>query len=61
MPLNEAHRVPRNIKIYDIAALLKIDALGQHVRGYENVVEIVVTSRRRFRRNRREAVNCVLP
>jgi hypothetical protein len=33
MALDKPHRVPWNIQIDDVAALLKIDALGEHVRS----------------------------
>jgi hypothetical protein len=49
VPLNEPHRIPGNIQVDDVAALLKVDALSQYVSCYENVVEVGVTSGRCFR------------
>ena len=61
VPLNKPHWVPGHVQINDIAALLKVYALGQHVRRDEDVVEVSVAPRWRLSRYWCETVDRFLP
>ena len=55
--LHQPHRVPRHVEVDDVAALLQVHALRQHVgRDYE-IVKVVVLPLRRLHRNRCEALH----
>ena len=40
--LHQAHRVPRQVVVDDVACLLQVHALGQHIGGNHNVVQVAV-------------------
>ena len=40
--LYEAHRVPRQVVVDDVARLLEVHALGEHIGGDHDVVQIVI-------------------
>ena len=42
--LYQPHRVPRQVVVDDVAGLLEVDALGEHVGGDHDVVEVVVST-----------------
>ena len=59
--LHDAHRVPGQVVVDDVARLLEVDALGQHVGGEQQVVLVLVCGRRwRVRGARGEAPENVL-
>src|SRR4051812_36566507 len=60
MPLNKAHRIPGNVEIDNIPALLKVDALGQHVGSHKDVETIGVPARGCLRRYRGKSVDSLL-
>ena len=50
MPLDEPHGVPWQVEIDDVPALLKIDALRQHIGRHQDVEPIRVAAGRRLGR-----------
>ena len=41
VPLHQAHRVPREVVVHDIAALLEVHPLGKDVRAEEQVEAVL--------------------
>lgn len=61
VPLHEPHRVPRQIVVHHVAALLEVHPLGEDVGAQEEIEAILGVRRERSRRDRREAVQRLLP
>ena len=41
VPLNEAHRVPRQVVVDDVPGLLEVHAFGQHIGGDKQVIQVL--------------------
>ena len=61
VPLHQPHRVPREVVVHHVAALLEIHALGEDVRAEQQVKAILRVRRKRARRDGREAVKRPFP
>ena len=61
VPLHQPHRIPRQVEVDDVPALLQVHAFGQHVGRDHQIIKVGVPPRRRLHRHRREALQGLLP